>query len=259
MPVADFLKKVLLYPGILRPYKQILLVSHMRANTSLLGHLLGSNPEIEGYYELHMGYYSWKSFVRQKMLYFSKHTPKPGGRFIFDKILHDDHDINMALMKDAKLIFALRSPHRTIKSIISLYRQVDPDHRYACGEGATNYYITRLTSMRKLAKDIPADFLYLDSDALRSSTQSTLKTISGYLGLKQDLEENYDIQILTGETRVGDSSELINRGTVEKQMGDYSDVQLSDDMLDTAMAEYRVTRSFLLAHERCSVKVMNDS
>jgi len=33
----------------------------------LLSHIFGSNPEVEGYYELHMGYYSWKSLLRQKL------------------------------------------------------------------------------------------------------------------------------------------------------------------------------------------------
>ena len=36
---------------LLTPLEPILLLSHMRANTSLFGHILGTHPEINGYHE----------------------------------------------------------------------------------------------------------------------------------------------------------------------------------------------------------------
>jgi len=48
----------------------------MRANTSLFGHILGSSPEINGYYEMHISYYSWKSLIRQKLIYLENHQFK---------------------------------------------------------------------------------------------------------------------------------------------------------------------------------------
>jgi hypothetical protein len=38
------------------PYARIFLLSHMRAFTSLAGHILGSHPQINGYYEMHISY-----------------------------------------------------------------------------------------------------------------------------------------------------------------------------------------------------------
>ena len=35
-------------------YQHIFLLSHMRANTSLISHILGSHPQISGYYEMHL-------------------------------------------------------------------------------------------------------------------------------------------------------------------------------------------------------------
>lgn len=251
-----FVKTLLCAPEILRSYKRILLVSHMRANTSLLGHLLGSNPQIEGYYELHMGYYSWKSFLRQKILYFSEHRRKPGAAFLFDKVLHDDHAINMNLFKDEKVMFSLRRPASTIKSIISLYRKVDPGHEYSTVDGATNYYLTRLAAMRQLANQAAGDFLYLDSDSLRLDTRATLKTIGEYLGLESTLDEHYDVQPLTGQVRVGDSSDSIGLGWVEKKQHDYSDIYLPEEMHQAALSRYWETRQFFLRHKRCAFHVL---
>ena len=37
-------------------YSRIFLLSHMRAFTSLAGHILGSHPQINGYFEMHISY-----------------------------------------------------------------------------------------------------------------------------------------------------------------------------------------------------------
>jgi len=37
-------------------YARIFLLSYMRAFTSLAGHILGSHPRINGYYEMHISY-----------------------------------------------------------------------------------------------------------------------------------------------------------------------------------------------------------
>jgi hypothetical protein len=37
-------------------YTRIFLLSHMRAFTSLAGHILGSHPQVNGYYEMHISY-----------------------------------------------------------------------------------------------------------------------------------------------------------------------------------------------------------
>ena len=36
-------------------FARIFLLSHMRDLTSLAGHTLGSHPQINGYYEMHLG------------------------------------------------------------------------------------------------------------------------------------------------------------------------------------------------------------
>jgi len=47
------------------PYARIFLLSHMRAFTSLAGHILGSHPQINGYYEMHLSYEDASALDRQ--------------------------------------------------------------------------------------------------------------------------------------------------------------------------------------------------
>jgi len=227
------------------------MLSHMRANTSLLGHIFGSNPEVEGYYELHMGYYSWKSLVRQKLLYFSRHAPKNGARFMFDKILHDDHAINLSLFQHAKIIFALRAPERTIPSIISLYRRVEPEHEFATAEGATNYYVGRLASLQQLAQKNPVDFLYMDADALRSNPEQTLSTLTDFVGLRYPLREDYAVQPLTGAEKVGDSSDSIGQGKILKTQRGYPEINLPEALLTQAKQTFQTARNNLIQSQHC--------
>jgi len=47
------------------PYARVFLLSHMRAFTSLAGHILGSYPQINGYYEMHLSYEDAAALDRQ--------------------------------------------------------------------------------------------------------------------------------------------------------------------------------------------------
>ncbi len=89
--------------AILLPKRHIFLLSHMRAYTSLFGHIMGSNPAICGYYEMHIGYYSWKSLIRQKLLYFENEEAKPGFSCMFDKVLHNEHSVALKILNGRRI------------------------------------------------------------------------------------------------------------------------------------------------------------
>jgi len=216
MELLKHLATVLRHPSILRPYKRVLLLSHMRANTSLFGHLLGSNPEIEGYYELHIGYYSWKSFIRQKLKYFAEHAPKAGAKYIFDKVLAEEHFIETSLFskRNDKIIVMIREPNASILSIMKLYQKVDPTHEYTTIEGASKYYSNRLKQLVEMAKSIKEKYLFIEADNLIQHPDETLKNITQYLALSAPLTKEYKIFPKTGEKRVGDSSKNISSGII---------------------------------------------
>jgi hypothetical protein len=63
----------------------------MRAFTSLAGHILGSHPQINGYYEMHISYDDASALDRQLEVFRRGDVPKADSRYLFDKLLHNDY------------------------------------------------------------------------------------------------------------------------------------------------------------------------
>ncbi|MGO4893895.1 hypothetical protein [Flavobacterium sp. W21_SRS_FM6] len=219
MELYNHLKTVLRHPTIIRPYKRILLLSHMRANTSLFGHILGSNPEIEGYYELHIGYYSWKSFIRQKLVYFAEHQPKKEAVYIFDKVLHNEHTVNVDLFdNDDIIIIMVREPLATIKSIQQLFSNVDKTHECNRETAATEYYIKRLKELTELARRLEGKFYFLNADDLTQTPDTVLPKLTNYLQLKTPINKKYQLFEKTGKEGAGDSSKNMTKGELQAKI-----------------------------------------
>lgn len=66
----------------------------MRACTSLAGHILGSHPQVNGYFELHISYDSDDVLDRQLEIYKQYEPLKNGSRYLFDKLLHNDYRLD---------------------------------------------------------------------------------------------------------------------------------------------------------------------
>ncbi len=230
------------------PGRHVFLLSHMRAYTSLFGHIMGSNPAICGYYEMHIGYHSWRSFVRQKLLYFENEPPKPGYTYMFDKILHNDHDIRPAVLDSprSRILFALRPPRETLPSILSLYRSVDPGHAFNSADFATRYYIDRLGELERLAGSMQRDYLYFDAPALVDNTDQCLRTISEWLGLDRPLSREYDLQAKTSAERYGDSSERISSGRITTRTGGAGAETVDAALVEEATSAWKRTRERIL-------------
>lgn len=226
-------------------HENIFLFSHMRANTSLFGHILGSHPEIEGYYEMHIGYYSWKSLWRQKLLYLDNHASKPTSRFFFDKLLHHYCVVapDILARPSTRCIFMLRQPEKTIPSIVGLYLKNQPDHEFATVEGAAAYYMARIGELADLARTMPHGYYYLDAEDLIDRSTETLLALSEWLGLSQPLTPEYKMFSKTGALGAGDSSELMKSGSISKRQNDYSGIKIPDELIS------RVRDLYLSSHE----------
>lgn len=248
MEFLKHLKTIVFKPSILMPHKRIFLLSHMRANTSLFGHILGSHPEVEGYYELHIGYYSWKSFIRQKLIYFAQHDKKSSANYIFDKVLHNEHYVEPKLLSNSNsvIIFSLREPIQTIKSIIALYQKNDPNHSFAQVDGASKYYIGRLKQLEKLSKQLECKVIYIDAQCLRDNTEDSLTFLTKEIGLKQPLTSEYETQNLTGTNGAGDRSDNLKLGKIKAGKTDYSSIELDESIKAELIEAYNKTRSALI-------------
>jgi len=241
--------------AILMPKQHILLLSHMRSYTSLFGHILGSNPEICGYYEMHIGYHSWKSLIRQKLLYFRHEDPKPGFRYMFDKVLHNDHDVSPAILnhRQTRAIFCLRHPRDAIPSILKLYRELDPTHEFNSQSFATEYYVRRLSMLERMSDALDREFFYLDAESLKSDTQECLLRLSDWLQLGSGLASSYELQRNTSKKRYGDSSGRLQVGQVLRESSDYADFPYDGALLQRAVTAYERARNHLLSstERRC--------
>ncbi|MEH0021600.1 MAG: hypothetical protein V6Z89_18235 [Desulfobacter sp.] len=240
MTISQFIR-IITRPGTLLNGRHIFLLSHMRANTSLFGHILGSNPEINGYYELHIGYYSWKSLFRQKLKLLEHHAVKKGSRFFFDKVLHNGHHVNCSLLKDnprTRVIISLRPPEQTIPSILKLYRTADPENACATPAGACDYYVSRLAQLETYAASLEGGFIYLDADAMIKRTKETFHLLETELGLLHPLSPTYSVQRMTGKKFAGDNSDSLKSGRIQHREKNYP------DLFDTRAQKSGITAAF---------------
>ena len=126
-------------------YQHIFLLSHMRANTSLMSHILGSHPQISGYYEMHLSYLTENDLIKQEQLLIDKQESnkafKNSRHFLFDKILHNDYELILENLvpeqiptlgySKFRILISIRPPEQTIKSIVNLFRHKKTEHPYA--------------------------------------------------------------------------------------------------------------------------------
>ena len=236
-------------PSLILQHRNIFLLSHMRANTSLFGHLLGSHPQVEGYYEMHIGYYSWKSLWRQKLQHFAGHAAKPGARYMFDKLLHDGHPVALRLLQrpQSRTIMMLREPAQSIKSLVVLYREKNPQLPEATAEGAARYYITRLQTLAGVAEVMAQRYFYLDAECLISDTGATLQALGDWLGLDAPIPTEYQTFAQTGRGNAGDTSSRLKSGKVSRSSNSYTDIEVPPALMDEAMQAYQRHRGTLRA------------
>ncbi len=216
---------MLINPSILLPKKHILLLSHMRSNSSLIGHLLGNHDSVNGYYEMHMGYFSWKSLIKQKIDFHRSHKGQKPSKYYFDKILHNEHYVSPSILSKYNVIpiLSLRNPLDTIPSIIKLYSSVDKNHPFFTEHGAINYYDDRLNTLLAIADMIKGKFYYIDSDAIKIKTELTLNYITDILHLPTPLQPTYQTNINTGKNSLGDNSDNIKKGEIVVSSNNYSE------------------------------------
>lgn len=244
------LKALLTNPALMLRHRNIFLLSHMRANTSLFGHLLGSHPQVEGYYEMHIGYYSWRSLWRQKWRHFADHDAKPGSRYMFDKVLHNGHEVSLDLLRrpDSHTVMMLRSPVISIKSLVVLYRATSPHLPEATPEGAARYYIDRLNTLADTAQALPKRYFYLDAEGLVTDTGPTLRALGDWLELTTPIPTAYQTFSKTGCGQAGDTSARLKSGTVSRESNDYPDIRVPEALIAEATDAYRRQRDVLLQH-----------
>ncbi len=197
-----------------KKYKYVFIVSHMRSYSTVLSHILGSNPEISGYLEMHQGYKNYIDFMKLKIkigLYVDK---KIKGPFLLDKILHNRYTLSPEILKrkNVRVIFMLRNPKDTIHSILGLGTKGRENEWYGTPKKVFEYYYNRIKAIKSFASKYQGEALFIDSELFKKDPNTVLKLLTSWLRLSYPLSNNYQIFKYTGIPGYGDSSLNIMKG-----------------------------------------------
>jgi hypothetical protein len=193
------------------PYKILLILSHMRSGSSLLTHILATNPEIIGYGETHLKYQTEADFkaLLQKV-YWAVRGYQMHHTYVLDKLLHDSK-LTPEILRSPQIymIFLVREPVATIASLLKL----KTDWTEA---KALDYYIKRLGTLEQYAKisQEPQRKLFLTYSDLLERSEKSLALLRSFLQVRSPFAENYQVLPTTGFKGVGDSSDKIKAGHI---------------------------------------------
>ena len=240
-------------------YSRIFLLSHMRAYTSLAGHILGSHPRINGYFEMHISYDDAAALDRQFEVYRQHESIKTDSHYLFDKLLHNRYRLDPDRLDAActRLLVSLREPEPAIQSIVDLFARKGTGERYASPGEAASYYIARLEWIAGFCRSCRIPYHYYDAELFQLEPEHLLGKLTGWLQLDSPLRERYQRFSQTGVARKGDSSELIHSGRIEASRSDYSHIEIPGGALRKAQEAYRQCRPSIIDHAKDSAVIQD--
>ncbi len=197
-------------PGLL------VILSHMRSGSTLLTHLLTNHPDICGYGETHLSYFSpsdLDALAGKLLLMLRRPCGSLRARFVLDKILHDWYltldRLPLLEQRRAHVVFLIREPRGALTSLMNA-----PGFRHT-QEQAAEHYQTRLSYLTEAARryKAPRPIAVTYAQIVDESAQ-TLCMLERGLGLSAPLAEQYQLQRTTGHIKVGDTSPNIQAGMI---------------------------------------------
>lgn len=237
-------------PGILLGRKgYILLLSHPRAYSSLLSHILGSHPDIIGSSETFDPYVKGRDLLRLRYKAYWYNGKKSDCKYVFDKVLFN-FPISAAILNrhDVKVIFSLRRPAKTIRSMIKTHHDLRSrggfwdayDDAAKCSE----LYMGRLKGLEQHCLDLTRRAIYFDAEDMLDRTAAIFQALKAELDLSRELSEEYRTFDHTGVAG-GDQSPRITQGRISRDESDRSDIVIPEDVLAHAQEAYDRCRSLL--------------
>lgn len=209
----------------LRPsFKYLFVFAHMRSGSSLLVHILNSNAQIVGYGEMKTLYRDEDSLgvlLSKVSLFFDK--KRLSETYVLDKIVQDELfvDTNLLNRSDVMCIFLVRDAIQSLPSITDMYVNLFPKfhENWSGGEKeALEYYKTRLNRLLQLAKgnrSVNKPLLVTYDEILNKPTE-LFSLLHKSLGVENTFTEQYVLHKATGVPVIGDFSDTIKSGRIQK-------------------------------------------
>lgn len=231
--------------------RHIHILSHMRSRSSVLSHILGSNPEICGYSELGISYADRGSLFTQRVK-LNREFKDFRGKYLLDKILHNRYGLpdHVVRSKSPKVIILLREPQSTLRSMLKMAGATGNDS-YKDPNYLLNYYCSRLSHLENFAKEYQGQYFFIESDKLLENTEEILTNLSTWLGLDTKLDKNYSQFQRTGTAGYGDFSSNIATGVLRKTK-QHDDVLVPKGIVLRAESCYEQCRRILERNEHQS-------
>lgn len=228
-------------------HSALFILSHMRSYSTVLSHVLGSHPQIDGYCETHLRYRFSFDLLRLKWRV-RKLTGEPlRGHYVLDKILHN-YAVATAILENprTRAVILLRQPVDVVQSIVHMGRHLDRNEQNANVANATQYYIERLGQLTKLAEKFGRRAAFVESEALMSRTDETLASLQSFLGLDSPLDRRYRSFSKTGKPGYGDPSEMIHRGEIGQRSHQRPTYTIPSALIGQAVAAHSECRAACL-------------
>jgi hypothetical protein len=199
--------------GIRQP-RIVFIMGHMRSGSTLLMHILISNPELIGCGERNVPYRSADDLDKLEIA--ARRSQSSLFRrvsYVVDQINHDEFTPVPDLFNAERVrcIFLIRQPEEAIHSLLRL---TQPSSDPWSVERAIDYYVGRLESLSVFRQRVGGRAIALTYSELVDQVPETLKRLSSFLSLTSPLEPEYSMQTFTG--RRGDTSERIRSGRIAR-------------------------------------------
>lgn len=228
--------------------RYILLFSHMRSYSTLIGHLVGSHPQISGYTEQHQSYRSFADLSGLCYGVWKVSDYEVTGDYLFDKVLQDTLSISdeVLLREDVLPVYAIREPIASMRSVVAMGRRKNRPS-WNEPERAIGHFSKRYAALRELSERRP-DSAALFADSIITSPEQTLTELSTYLGLDSAITPAYDLFPKTGVSGFGDPTGPIEAGRIVADRPAHA-VDIPDDVAARLVADYERTCEVLVS--RC--------
>lgn len=200
--------------GLGRP-AALLLLGHMRSGSTLLLHLLLTNPEITALGERNRRYDNAADLARLALAARWGHArPLRRLRYVVDQVNHNGLTPNVQLFQNprVRLVFLVREPQSALASLLELSRTYY-EHAWSVAR-AVDYYVARLQAFVDVGASIGASgrAALVHYETLTAQPTQTLEALRLFLRLKEGFSPNYPLQPFTQQR--GDPGMKITSGVI---------------------------------------------
>lgn len=217
--------------------RRLVLLSHMRAGSSLLTQLIANNEAVDGYGELHLTYtephHLWG--LNGKVIWVRK-LARPRSTIVIDKILHDHllSPTDLGRMEGLEAMFLVREPSGTLASLSASFGLSQSD--------ALDYYLSRLQTLADFTTCQPAGTaIALTYADVIHRTDDSFSLIEQALDLRTPLEDRYE-----PTTRGGDPSANLRAGRILRgEKAVHHRAEIDPTVLERAQSAYDETWELL--------------